>query len=257
MTVLPRGFPKSRGIEERFSRASRTIKVLPYTNHLRDGRSADGQIEHRNNTRSCANRSYGTHASRREGLAFIRYITHPQVRIDFDRPVTAWGLSDVGRTRAARLLEQPWVSAIGRVITSDENKAIETARLLAARLGIEAEVRSRVGENDRSATGPLPAAEFERLADQFFARPHERIRGWESAIEAQLRIVTELADLLNAAQSFDLAVIGHGGVGTLWYCHLAGLPIDRRYDQPSQGHYFSIDLSTGRPAHAWRPIDKL
>jgi broad specificity phosphatase PhoE len=190
-------------------------------------------------------------------LAFIRYITHPQVRIDLDRPVTSWGLSDVGRARTARLLEQPWVSAIGRVISSDENKAIQTARLLAERLRIEAEVRSRVGENDRSATGPVPPAEFERLADQFFARPHERVRGWESAMDAQSRIAAALADLLIPALPFDIAVVGHGGVGTLWYCHLAGLPIDRRYDQPSQGHYFSVDLSTGRPAHAWLPIDKL
>jgi len=46
-------------------------------------------------------------------------------------------------------------------------------------------------------------------------------------------------------------------VGALWYCKLAGLAIDRRHGPPSQGHYFTVDRATGRPVHAWRPIDAL
>ena len=50
-------------------------------------------------------------------------------------------------------------------------------------------------------------------------------------------------------------MIGHGGVGTLWYCRLAGLPTDRRYDQLSQGRYFSVDLTTGRRPTPGSPFD--
>ncbi len=53
----------------------------------------------------------------------------------------------------------------------------------------------------------------------------------------------------------DIAVVGHGGVGTLWYCHLAGIPIARQWDQPGQGHY--ITVREGRPHHHWRRIDDL
>jgi broad specificity phosphatase PhoE len=189
------------------------------------------------------------------GHYVLRYITHPQVEIDLSISVTRWRLSAVGRSRAARMLEQPWIPGIARVISSSETKALETARLLGAHLGIEVEVRATSGENDRSATGALPPAEFARLADQFFAEPQRQVRGWERAVDAQRRIASALADLLASPAASDIAVVGHGGVGTLWYCHLAGLAIDRRHDQPAQGHYFSVDLATGRPFHAWRAID--
>ncbi len=188
-------------------------------------------------------------------MSFIRYITHPEVKIDLNSPVTKWHLSDVGRGRAVRLLRQPWVPNICRVISSAENKAQEMARILGAHLRIETETRPGTGENDRSSTGPLPPAEFRQLADLFFAEPERAIRGWERAADAQRRIASALADLLVPSRSGDIAVIGHGGVGTLWYCQLAGVPIERRHDQPSQGHYFSIDLTMRLPMHAWRPID--
>ena len=187
-------------------------------------------------------------------MTFLRYITHPEVEVDLGSPAHTWPLSHVGRARAARLLSQTWVADIRCVISSPENKALETAKVLAAHLGIEPETRPDTGENDRSSTGPLPPAEFGRLADRFFAEPEEAVRGWERAVDAQRRIASALRGLLDPRRSGDIAVIGHGGVGTLWYCHLAELPIDRRHDQPSQGHYFSVDLATGRPTHAWQSI---
>jgi hypothetical protein len=47
-------------------------------------------------------------------------------------------------------------------------------------------------ENDRSATGFLPPDEFETVANRLFAEPLVSIRGWERAIDAQLRIVREV-----------------------------------------------------------------
>jgi broad specificity phosphatase PhoE len=44
----------------------------------------------------------------------------------------------------------------------------------------------------------------------------------------------------------DIAIVGHGGTGTLLYCHLAALPIDRRYDQPATygGNWFAFDRAS-------------
>ena len=190
-------------------------------------------------------------------MSVVRYITHPEVVVDLQKPADAWALSERGRARAALLLQQPWLANVARIVSSNELKAIETAMILAEHLRIEFEVRADLGENDRSATGPLPKDEFERLADQFFAAPDERVRGWESAREAQQRIVERLADVLETKSSGDTIVVGHGAVGTLWYCHLAGVGIDRRHDQPSQGHYFSVDPTSGKPLHGWVPIDEL
>lgn len=143
---------------------------------------------------------------------------------------------------------------ITRIVSSDETKAMETAEIVAAHLGLDVEIRPGTGENDRSATGFVPPARLEQLADRFFAEPEVSVEGWERAADAQVRIANGLQDLLSDAGSGDVAVIGHGGVGALWYCALAGLPIDRRHDQPGQGHYFTVDLGSGLPRHGWQPL---
>jgi broad specificity phosphatase PhoE len=149
------------------------------------------------------------------------------------------------------MLAQPWIATTTRIVSSGETKALETAGVLAAHLRLDVERRDDTGELDRSVAGFLPPDEFEAVADACFARPDESVRGWEPAAAAQARIAAALADLLHAPG--EIVVIGHGGVGTLWYCHLAGLPIDRRWDQPGQGHWFTV--VNGRPVHGWRRID--
>jgi len=85
-----------------------------------------------------------------------------------------------------------------------------------------------LGENDRAATGYLPAAEFQRTADEFFARPHESIRGWERAADAQTRIVATLDDIARRAPGTGpIAVISHGGVGALLMCQFKRVAISR------------------------------
>jgi broad specificity phosphatase PhoE len=184
------------------------------------------------------------------------YITHPQVQIDANIPVPEWGLSEIGRARAAAMLAQPWVGSIRRIVSSAERKAIETADILAKHLGLAVEVRQAMHENDRSATGFLPPPEFEAVADQFFANPHKSIRGWERAIDAQQRIVGEVETVLGSADSGDIAFVGHGGVGTLLLLSLSGRAISREADQPGGGgNYFAYDIGAHSILYGWRPID--
>jgi len=185
----------------------------------------------------------------------VRYISHPQSEVDPRVPVTAWGLSDTGRRRVRRCLEQPWIPSIVRIVSSPEPKAMETATVLGEHLGIGVEVREATGEIDRSSTGYLPPDEHERLADRLFGEPDMSVRGWERAVDAQARIASALADVLAPGGSGDVAVVGHGGVGTLLMCRLTGSPIGREHDQPGQGHYWSYDVSRARMVHRWRPID--
>ena len=153
------------------------------------------------------------------------------------------------------MLAQPWIRDIGRIICSAEQKAVDTARIVGEHLGITPEVRPSTHENER--TGFLPEAEFQATADAFFARPTESIAGWERAIDAQTRILTALDDVLHDPQPDDVMVVGHGGVGTLLLCALAGWEIDRRHDQPGVGHHFCVDLTGWSVVHPWRPIDDL
>lgn len=155
------------------------------------------------------------------------------------------------------MLDQPWIGSIRRIVSSGERKAIETAEILAKYLGLAVEMRERMHENDRSATGFLPPPEFEAVADQFFANPHSSIRGWERAIDAQHRIVSEVDAVLASKGADDIALVGHGGVGTLLQLSLGGREISREADQPAGGgNYFAYDVGLRRVVHGWRPIDR-
>ncbi|HXQ06681.1 MAG TPA: histidine phosphatase family protein [Bradyrhizobium sp.] len=113
-------------------------------------------------------------------------------------------------------------------------------------------------ENDRSTTGFLAPDEFETVADQFFAHPLASIRGWERAIDAQLRIVREVERVLARNRSGDVLFVGHGAVGTLLFCHYSGFAIDRAYDQPAGGgHYFTLVKDRRRVLHPWRRMEDM
>ena len=166
-------------------------------------------------------------------------ITHPEVDVDPAVPVPQWGLSPAGRARVEQLLRLPWTRTLVRVVSSTETKAVQTARALAGPLGLPVLTDPELGENDRSATGFVPPAEFEQLADAFFARPEDSVHGWERAVEGA---------------AGDVAVVAHGGVGTLLWCRLAGVRVDRRHDQPGQGSWFAFEPPTGQPAAPWARI---
>ncbi|MEK1932058.1 MAG: histidine phosphatase family protein [Pararhizobium sp.] len=185
------------------------------------------------------------------------YVTHPQVRIDPDVPVPRWGLSELGAARSEMAAQCGWARQLKRILSSDEAKALETAAILARPVGIDVEVLEHAGENDRSATGFLAPTEFEKAADWFFANPDQSFRGWERAVDAQARIVSAVSSVLDTHDpSRPIAFVGHGGVGTLLKCHLAGLPITRSHDQPGGGgNLFAFSLADRSLACDWRPFE--
>ena len=120
------------------------------------------------------------------------------------------------------------------------------------------EIREAMHENDRSATGFLKPAEFEEVADQFFAQPHLSVRGWERAVDAQARIVRETEAVLARNRPGDVLFVGHGAVGTLLFCHQAGHPIDRVHDQAAGGgNCFAFTREGRRVLHGWRKMEEI
>jgi len=190
-------------------------------------------------------------------VALVRYLSHPEVCIDPAVPVPQWHLSAAGQARVRALIAAGWLTGTTRIVSSAETKAVETAEPIAEALGAALEVRPAMHENDRSATGFLPPAEFQRVADRFFAEPGQSIRGWERAVDAQHRIAREVDAVLAGGCDGDLLLVGHGGVGTLLCCHLAGLPIARDHDQPGNGggNYFTFETENRRLRHGWRPME--
>ncbi len=117
----------------------------------------------------------------------VYFISHPDVVVSADVPVTQWPLSATGIGRMRDALAQPWVRTLSALYSSTETKAADAARILAAHRGLPWTAVAALGEIDRAATGFLPPPEFERVADAFFAQPEASVRGWERAVDAQRR----------------------------------------------------------------------
>jgi broad specificity phosphatase PhoE len=194
----------------------------------------------------------------RIAMPAVHFITHPEVTIDPTVLVPDWPLSATGLRRVERLLERSWILAVRTVFSSGERKAADMARMMADCLGLSPVILAGLEENDRSSTGYLPKAEFETVADAFFARPDASVRGWERAGDAQRRVVMAVDDALAMVSADgDVAIISHGGVGALLLCHLKGVPISRAEDQPGHGggNAFSFDAATRRLLTGWRSIE--
>jgi broad specificity phosphatase PhoE len=148
----------------------------------------------------------------------------------------------------------PTVADVTEIWASAEVKAQEAAALLGERLGVPVCTEPELHENDRTATGFLPPAEFETVADDFFRYPERRIRGWERAVDAQRRFAAAVDRVLAQARAGDLAIVAHGGVGSLLLCRYLDAPISRTFDQPFQGHVWTFDRDTRQVLSRWTPI---
>lgn len=196
-------------------------------------------------------------------MTYALYVTHPQVRIDPDVPVPRWGLSAEGWARAQGFAHHPLVKGARRVVSSRENKALQLASCLADPLGISVESAENFGENDRSSTGFVPQERFVLLAERFFGAPNDSAEGWETAIAAQARIVAavEASLALQDTQS-PIVFCGHGAVGTLLKCALAGRPIALAEDQRFRAHagggnVLLFRLADRRLFGDWVPMEEL
>jgi broad specificity phosphatase PhoE len=185
----------------------------------------------------------------------VLFITHPEVDQDPAVPVTDWALAPQGRERMQRFSEGADVHGVGAVWSSRERKAADAAAILAAQLGLEPQTLEQLAENDRSSTGYLPPELFEPAVQAFFGEPLLSHRGWETAAAAQERIADALETVLaRSPAEGDVAIVSHGGVGTLLLCQLKGTAIRRAEDQPGQGHWFAFDRDSRELLHGWRPL---
>ena len=188
-------------------------------------------------------------------MSRVLFVTHPEVHEDPAVPVPDWELTPQGRERMRRFAEGPDVRGVGAVWSSRERKAADAAALLAQPLGLRPRTLEQLADNDRSTTGYLPPELFEPAVQAFFREPLLSHRGWETAAAAQERIADALETVLaRSPAGGDVAIVSHGGVGTLLLCLLKDCAIRRGEDQPGQGHWFAFDRDSRELLHGWQPV---
>jgi len=194
-------------------------------------------------------------------LSWAIYITHPEVIIDPDVPVVDWGLSQIGRRRATSFAARNLIPKFTPIHSSPEKKALDLAYILAESGSLNVEINTKFGENDRSATGFLEPEQFEAHVEKLFRYPAKSVSGWETANDAQTRIVRAVENTLATHDlSKPIVFAGHGCVGTLLKCHLAKCTIAHSQDQrmmshPGGGNVFVFALADRRLLCDWTAME--
>lgn len=193
-------------------------------------------------------------------MAQILFVTHPEVVIDPAVPVPRWPLSAKGRARMEALAEALAGQPVRAIWSSDEQKAVDGAAILSARLQAPHHVEARLGENDRSATGYIAPPRFWEVVAEFFAHPDISVLGWETARAAQARICAAMARVEGEAPPGLTIVVSHGGVGQLLTAALQGVMIGHEAKSPnaSGGGYLWLETSPLRlVGDGWGDIDQI
>jgi len=192
-------------------------------------------------------------------MASLIFLTHPEVVIDPLVPVPRWPLNETGRRRMALFADALSGTRLSSIHASTEQKAMDGAAIVAERFGLSYGTHEDLGENDRSATGYIAPPEFWEVVEAFFANPHESIRGWERAIDAQARIVGAVRRIAAEDKgSGDTLIVAHGGVGCLLMAQLQQVAIGResRPQHSGGGCFIVIDRETLALRQDWRTIEE-
>src|SRR5579884_1059252 len=114
-------------------------------------------------------------------------VKHSLPHIVPDVPARQWQLAEEGRRRCRPLAERLAHYRPAVITASSEPKALETARLVAAHLGVPYRMAEGLHEHDRENVGFLGEQEFDAAVAHFFARPDELVLGRETAARARRR----------------------------------------------------------------------
>jgi probable phosphoglycerate mutase len=133
-------------------------------------------------------------------------------------------LSDLGRTQAR--LAAARVGAVDAIISSDLQRAVETAHIIATEIGVgPVLVDPDLRERDAGEWSGLTRTEIERDWPGYLAE-HRRPPGFESDESLAERTAAALGRLVDEHDGAELLVITHGGI-VYGVEREAGLPFER------------------------------
>ena len=127
-----------------------------------------------------------------------------------------WRLSEEGRRRSVVLADRLERHGVRLVFCSEEPKAVETAEIVAERLGVGCSVRARLHEHDRTGAPFLSDEGFDLAARTFFASPDKLVWGNETAEQALERFDGAVRAVLETRNEEVVAVVAHGTVISLF-----------------------------------------
>lgn len=155
-------------------------------------------------------------------MAKLILIKHAAPQVDPMVESSKWPLSDRGRAMCKPLAMRIAEHEPAAIVSSTEPKALETAQLVAAELGLSSSTAEGLHEHDRSNVPHMRSGEFISMVELFFRKPEQRVLGNETAAAAASRFAGAIDGVLTAHPEENLAVVTHGTVLALLLADRAG-----------------------------------
>lgn len=159
----------------------------------------------------------------------IRHAANDTIGKSFAGRMAGVSLNEAGTEQAHRLAERLAAVPIAAIYTSPLQRAVETARPLSERLGLELSLLDGLSEID---CGDWTGKEFAELRQETAFerfnrfRSGTRIPGGELMLEAQVRMITTLEKLALEHADQNVVVVGHADPIKSALAYFAGIPHD-------------------------------
>lgn len=179
--------------------------------------------------------------------------THPAVNIDPNVPIDQWSLSKKGWEQAWQALDLSLWKEVNAIYASTELKAYSMAEKIAEKLNLPFDDSHKIydlGETRNRIF--IPPDQFEKAVEEWYHDLDQNINGWEP-INIMSKRVSQSIDLLMSENiGKTVAIIAHGGSGTMIKCHIQGIPPLRNKDPHKiAGGYFVADWDSKKIIIDW------
>lgn len=122
----------------------------------------------------------------------IVFIRHFETRIEEEKPVSEWELTEDGEKAMQKLLDSTVINGSTGVYTSPEHKAHRTAQAIAAKQDIDCRTVEELREVDRSGEGFIENQnEYRRMVGELLSNPTVPFE-WEDRKDVERRVRTFL-----------------------------------------------------------------
>lgn len=172
------------------------------------------------------------------------FLRHAAVEIIRQLPVSKWKLSEEGRQQAEELAKSTTFDELDIIISSDEDKAYQTAKPIADRLQKEIIRIKELNELDRDKGGFLEKEEFDNTLQFALTHLDKSIHQWETAEHALNRFSKKIEEIDKEYDNKSILIVSHGAVINLYFAKLLG-KLDEVYEKTMQNTFCDLGIVKG------------
>jgi broad specificity phosphatase PhoE len=153
---------------------------------------------------------------------YLMLVKHSLPEVNPAIPSAQWTLSEEGRQRCIDLAQHLRPYKPGRIITSIEPKAQETASIIAQELDLPILPAGGLHEQERCSVPYSTPEEFQAGIKALFDQPEDLVFGDETANDATHRFAAAIDGILSQYRQQNVIIVTHGTVMTLWLTQHCG-----------------------------------